>query len=103
MDDNQALGKSEELWDKYSEYIGDRIDELQIISGSSIIKRKDFINAVVEFNKLALPSEEEVNKLRDNFMENWKKNNPTYPESDYWSGVTDGLYLLLNYMKNGKP
>lgn len=39
-------------------------------------------------------SDEELNKLVNEFIENWAKNNPTLDKSFYWSGVNDGVYLL---------
>lgn len=47
----------------------------------------------------SLPTDEQVNQLRDDYMSDWRSRNPDYPEGDYWSGVNDGLYLLLKFLK----
>lgn len=43
---------------------------------------------------------EEAIKLRDEYMENWRKNNPDYPEGDYWSGINDGIHLVKKYLES---
>lgn len=41
---------------------------------------------------------DEINMLVKSFMEEWKINNPEYPENDYRTGVNDGAYLVLRYL-----
>lgn len=45
----RAAYEAEVLWDSYSEYIGDSIDDLQEVAGSSIMNRKDFLNAMEDY------------------------------------------------------
>lgn len=40
-----------------------------------------------------------LNSIRDEWMAEWRKNNPGYPENDYWTGLTDGIYLLSRKLK----
>jgi len=44
--------------------------------------------------KVTMLSDKELNKLVNEFIENWAKNNPTLDKDFYWSGVNDGVYLL---------
>lgn len=49
--------------------------------------------------KSSIPTYEEVIKMREDYMKNWRKINPDYPENDYYSGVNDGLFLFYNKLK----
>jgi hypothetical protein len=54
--------------------------------------------------KKAKLKEEQINSIRDEYMANWGKSNPDFPNSDlYWSGVNDGMhYLAKNYLKEAE-
>lgn len=63
----------------------------------SLGKAKELTAGVIEhFVKMPLLTEEEMGKIKEEYSEKWKKNNPEYPQADYLSGVNDGMYLLRN-------
>jgi oligoribonuclease (3'-5' exoribonuclease) len=47
----------------------------------------------------SLPSDEEVNKMVNDFIDRWVEMNPTLDKNFYWSGVNDGVYILLNKLR----
>lgn len=46
-----------------------------------------------------LPSDEEANKMVNDFINKWSEMNPTLDKNFYWSGVNDGVYMLLNKLR----
>ena len=49
---------------------------------------------------------EELKKLIDDNWAKWCKNNPNYTEEQknfYWSGISQGVYLLYDKLKNKTP
>ena len=47
-------------------------------------------------------SDEELQMLVDEFINNWSKENPTLDKDFYWLGVNDGVYLLIKHQES-KP
>jgi len=50
-------------------------------------------------------TQEEFKKLIDDNWTEWCKNNPNYSEEQknfYWSGIAQGVYLIINKLKNKK-
>jgi hypothetical protein len=46
-----------------------------------------------------LPSDEEATKMVNEFIDKWAEMNPTLDKNFYWSGVNDGVYMLLNKLR----
>lgn len=56
-------------------------------------------NSFVEFNH---PTDEQVNKIVNDYHEKWRKGNEHFTEEEsnfYWSGINDGAYALLNKIR----
>ncbi len=65
----------------------------------SLDKALELTAAIIEeHNKL--PSHEVVKKLVDDFINEWHKSNPALDKDFYWSGVNDGVYLLMQFLTN---
>lgn len=47
-------------------------------------------------------SDEEIKLIVNEFIEKWSEQNPTLDKDFYWSGVNDGVYLLLKHQES-KP
>jgi len=63
----------------------------------SLGKARELTSAIIEeHNKL--PNHEEAKKLVDDFINEWHKSNPTLDKDFYWSGVNDGVYLLMKFL-----
>lgn len=66
----------------------------------SLGKARELTSGVIEhFVKMPIPTDEEINEIKKKYSNKWKNNNPQYPETDYLSGVSDGMYLLRNTMQ----
>jgi len=60
-----------------------------------------------EYHSQKTLTDEELMKLRDEYIEDWKKGNEEFCknkelENTYWSGINDGMYLANNLIKEGK-
>jgi hypothetical protein len=75
----------------------ERINELEASEGKNLPTSESALNLAVVSG--SLPADTDINKLRDDFIQKWAEMNPTLDKNFYWSGVNDGIYLLLNYLK----
>lgn len=48
---------------------------------------------------VVLPSDQEANKMVNDYVENWAQMNPDLDRNYHWSAVSEGFYLLLNKLR----
>jgi len=68
-------------------------DVIKCINEALRLKSGDVLNIIKP-----LFTDELVNAIRDEYISEWKKANPEYPENDYTSGINDGMYAFRNWM-----
>jgi DNA-nicking Smr family endonuclease len=69
---------------------------LPVIDDNRELTRQLF-ELTAEIN-MHIPTHDEAKKLVDDFIDEWSKNNPTLDKDFYWSGVNDGVYLLIKHL-----
>ena len=85
----QELGLNQELGYKSIT----REDIFRCVVRALEVKKEEILITVSE-----ILTDDFVNTMIKNYGENWKTNNPNYPENDYLSGINDGVYLLRNWL-----